>query len=59
MGTSTKYVLKQLLKIIIVIALILGLFVAGTMIGYGVIGDGKSKDVFKEETWTHITDFFK
>lgn len=59
MGTSTKYVLKQLVKIIIVIALIIGLFVAGTMIGYGVIGDGNPKDVFKEETWTHITDFFE
>lgn len=59
MGSSTKYVLKQLLKIVIVIASIIGLFVAGTMIGYGVIGDGKPKDVFKQETWTHILDFFE
>ncbi|OJG28455.1 hypothetical protein RU98_GL000048 [Enterococcus caccae] len=48
-----------LLKVLVVIALVIILFVAGTMIGYGVIGGGNPKDVFKEEIWTHISDFFK
>ncbi|MTD41668.1 DNA-directed RNA polymerase subunit beta [Erwinia sp. CPCC 100877] len=57
--SSTRYIVVTLLKILVVIALVVILFVAGTMIGYGVIGGGDPKDVFKEEVWTHILDFFK
>ncbi|EOL43546.1 hypothetical protein I580_00436 [Enterococcus caccae ATCC BAA-1240] len=57
--SSTRYIIVTLLKVLVVIALVIILFVAGTMIGYGVIGGGNPKDVFKEEIWTHISDFFK
>lgn len=29
---------------------------AGAAVGYGVLGDGKPADIFKESTWTHIRD---
>ncbi len=29
-------------------------FVLGTVIGYGVIGDGNASDVFQVDTWTHL-----
>lgn len=57
--SSTRYIIVTLLKILVVIALVIILFVAGTMIGYGMIGGGNPTDVFKEEIWTHIQDFFK
>lgn len=59
MGSSTKYVLLGLLKIILIVGLAIGLFVIGTMIGYGTLGRGDAKAVFEPETWTHITDFLK
>lgn len=57
--SSTRYIIVTLLKVLVVIALAIILFVTGTMIGYGLIGGGNPKDVFKEEIWTHILDFFK
>ncbi|MBP2097907.1 DNA-directed RNA polymerase subunit beta [Enterococcus rivorum] len=57
--SSTRYIVVTLLKILVVIALVIILFVAGTMIGYGVIGGGDPRDVFKEEVWTHIMEFLK
>ncbi|WEG74099.1 DNA-directed RNA polymerase subunit beta [Vagococcus intermedius] len=59
MGSSTKYVLKQVFKILLIIVLLIALFVIGLMIGYGMIGDGEMNKVFEQETWTHIRDFFK
>lgn len=44
------------LRVIIVLVLIVAFFIIGTMIGYGVIGDGDPADVLKKETWTHIQD---
>lgn len=57
--SSTRYIIVTLLKVLVVIALVIILFITGTMIGYGLIGGGNPKDVFKEEIWTHILDFFK
>lgn len=57
--SSTRYIVVTLLKILVVIALVIILFVAGTMIGYGVIGGGNPRDVFKAEVWTHIMEFLK
>lgn len=57
--SSTRYIIVTLLKILVVIALIIILFVTGTMIGYGIVGGGNPKDVFNKEVWTHILDFFK
>lgn len=44
------------LRIIIVLVLMIVFFFIGTMIGYGIIGDGNPFDVFKKSTWTHIFD---
>jgi hypothetical protein len=57
--SSSRYIVVTLLKILVVIALIIILFVAGTMIGYGVIGNGNPRDVFDEKIWTHIMTFLK
>lgn len=42
-----------------VLLLILVLFLVGLVIGYSVIGEGKSSEVFNSRTWIHILDFFK
>lgn len=57
--SSSRYIVVTLLKILVVIALVVILFVVGTMIGYGMIGNGNPKDVFDEKIWTHIMTFFK
>ncbi|MER2088874.1 MAG: DNA-directed RNA polymerase subunit beta [Sporosarcina sp.] len=44
------------LRIILVLLLLIGAALLGTMIGYGSLGDGNPTDVFKKETWTHILD---
>lgn len=38
--SSFRYILVTLLKILVVISLVIILFVVGTMIGYGLIGNG-------------------
>lgn len=44
------------LRVVLVIFLsALSLFI-GVIFGYGVIGDGHPKDVFKKSTWTQIID---
>ncbi|QED49696.1 DNA-directed RNA polymerase subunit beta [Cytobacillus dafuensis] len=44
------------LRIIIVAVLISLSAIAGAAFGYGVVGDGDAKDIFKKSTWTHIKD---
>lgn len=42
---------------LIMIAVLIALSaVAGVLVGYGVIGDGKPEDAFKKSTWQHIVD---
>lgn len=57
--SSKRYIVVTLLKVFVVISLAVILFITGTMIGYGGIGEGSPKDVFKQEIWTHILDFLK
>ncbi|ELZ4693565.1 DNA-directed RNA polymerase subunit beta [Enterococcus faecalis] len=57
--SSFRYILVTLLKILVVISLVIILFVVGTMIGYGLIGNGNPMDVFDKKIWTHIMNFFK
>jgi DNA-directed RNA polymerase subunit beta len=44
------------LRIVLLAVMIVVSLVGGAMIGYGVLGDGKASDVFKQSTWTHIID---
>jgi hypothetical protein len=44
------------LRLLLLICGIVVCFAVGTMIGYGVIGDGEPMKVFDKETWTHIID---
>ena len=44
------------LRIVIVLLLIVIAAALGSMIGYGVIGDGNAQDALKWETWQHIID---
>ena len=54
-----RYILTSLIKILIVILLAILLFLAGTMIGYGVIGDGSPFKEFSPSLWNHIFEFMK
>ena len=44
------------LRLLIIIGLIFIALLAGSLIGYSVIGGGQATDVFKKSTWTHIID---
>ena len=44
------------LRIIVVALLVSIAFVVGSMIGYGVIGNGKPTDILQKSTWTSIVD---
>lgn len=44
------------LRIILVLLLLVGAAALGLYVGYSVIGDGSPGEIFKKETWTHITD---
>jgi hypothetical protein len=44
------------LRVVIVLLLLTGAVLLGAFVGYSIIGDGDSGDVFKKETWTHILD---
>lgn len=57
--SSQRYILITLVKILVVILLLILLFIAGTMIGYGVIGGGNPFKVFQLSLWLHIQDFFR
>ncbi|WP_243387053.1 DNA-directed RNA polymerase subunit beta [Bacillus kexueae] len=42
---------------VILVALAMSIsLVLGTMVGYGVLGDGKPLDALKPSTWQHIVD---
>lgn len=43
-------------KVLIVILLTAASLLAGTVVGYGIIGNGKPSDALQKETWTHILD---
>lgn len=47
------------LRIIIVAVLIFLSVIAGAAVGYGVVGNGEAKDIFKKSTWTHIVDLIE
>lgn len=47
------------LRIILVLVLLMITIIIGTLIGYSVIGDGTPSDLFRVETWTHITDIIQ
>lgn len=44
------------LRLMIIIVLFAVSLMAGAIVGYGIIGDGKPTDVFKKDTWQHIID---
>lgn len=43
-------------KVAIVIFLTIASMLAGTVVGYGVIGNGKPSEALQKGTWTHIID---
>jgi DNA-directed RNA polymerase subunit beta len=53
---GTKRSFPIWLRLLLLICGIVVCFAIGTMVGYGVIGDGKPMNVFEKETWTHIID---
>ncbi|MDN4524829.1 DNA-directed RNA polymerase subunit beta [Fictibacillus fluitans] len=55
-GTARRSRFPIWLRLIVIIVLMVVCLVVGAIIGYSVVGDGKAGDVFKKETWTHISD---
>lgn len=43
-------------KVAIVILLTIASVLAGTVVGYGVIGNGKPSEALQKGTWMHIID---
>jgi hypothetical protein len=43
-------------KVAIVIFLTIASMLVGTVVGYGVIGNGKPSEALQRGTWTHIMD---
>ncbi|MBF8808376.1 MAG: DNA-directed RNA polymerase subunit beta [Enterococcus lacertideformus] len=56
--SSQRYILISLVKILVVMLLVILLFIAGTMIGYGVVGGGNPLKVLQPSLWLHIRAFF-
>ncbi|MGX7031076.1 DNA-directed RNA polymerase subunit beta [Vagococcus zengguangii] len=54
MSLSKKYIITQLIKVIIFLVLFIALFYIGLMIGYGVIGDGNPTEVFGKDVWQYL-----
>ncbi|EIT83883.1 hypothetical protein A374_17649 [Fictibacillus macauensis ZFHKF-1] len=44
------------LRVLLTLVFMAIFLVIGTMIGYSIVGHGDVSDVFKKETWTHISD---
>lgn len=38
----------------LIILSVIAFFIAGTVIGYAIVGDGNAADVFRLETWAHL-----
>lgn len=61
-GKKLKYRKRRfpiLLRVFVVSILLGASLILGSMIGYGVIGDGEPKDVLQKSTWQHIYDIVK
>ncbi|WP_062532201.1 DNA-directed RNA polymerase subunit beta [Jeotgalibaca dankookensis] len=57
MKFNSKPIFRALFWIALFIVLAVVLFAVGLMIGYGVVGGQSTFDIFKPETWRHITDY--
>ncbi|WP_026677329.1 DNA-directed RNA polymerase subunit beta [Fictibacillus gelatini] len=58
-GKKRKRLFPIWLRLLVIAVLVCVCFMVGTIIGYGVIGNGNKADVFKPSTWTHIIDLVK
>lgn len=44
------------LRLVLLVILMCVSLMAGAVVGFSVLGDGKAADVFKPSTWVHIRD---
>ncbi len=44
------------LRLILIAVLTVMALIAGSIVGYSLIGDGKAGEVFQPKTWIHIKD---
>ncbi|KYG90254.1 MULTISPECIES: DNA-directed RNA polymerase subunit beta [Metasolibacillus] len=47
------------LRIVLVLALLVGAAIGGVMFGYGFLGGGEASDALKWSTWQHIFDIIE
>jgi len=56
--SATKYIVGNLIKILVVLILMAILFAVGLMIGFGVIGGESATQIFSPRAWEHVWLFF-
>ncbi|UII55707.1 DNA-directed RNA polymerase subunit beta [Cytobacillus spongiae] len=44
------------LRIVMVVLLLGASLIAGAMVGYSIMGDGKPSEIFEKSTWQHISN---
>lgn len=57
--TSRQSLMKSLASVLLFCLAALVLFIAGLMLGYGGIGEGKPLNILKAETWSSVMSYFK
>lgn len=57
--SSSYYILTTLIKVVSVLLAAVFLFFIGSMIGYGLIGEGNPFGVFRPGLWHHVLDFLR
>ncbi len=50
---------RLFLRLSAISILLFAAMIAGTVVGFSVVGDGQPSDVFKKSTWQHIINFVK
>ncbi|MED4224896.1 DNA-directed RNA polymerase subunit beta [Neobacillus cucumis] len=44
------------LRLVLLLVSVVICLIAGSVVGYGMLGGGNVGDIWKESTWTHIVD---
>lgn len=55
--SSSEHILRSFIRIVAILLAGILLFIIGSMIGYGAMGDGNPFKVLLPDVWRHILDF--
>ncbi|MBV7389102.1 MULTISPECIES: DNA-directed RNA polymerase subunit beta [Enterococcus] len=57
--SASEHILRNLIKIVAILLAGVLLFIIGSMIGFGVVGDGNPFSVLLPGVWRHILEFMQ